>query len=265
MSSLHRKGWACLMYHDTPALDSTDYFSVTGVALKEQLDLCARLSLRARSLESILQDAEAGAGNEQSVAITFDDAYRSNYEVALPVLSAQGATATVFVVTSWVGTSRYCTWTELAALRDAGWSIQSHTHTHPFLSQLNEDQVRTELTTSRNELEQHLGSPVLTLALPNGDFPQARFRRLLRESGYRWIATSRWGPNGAGQVSAREIRRYTVRRSTTIDRFAQLASASSGAYSREGLRLSLLNRVRQALGPTLYRSLRASALRTLNS
>lgn len=42
-----------------------------------------------------------------------------------------GFLATAYVVPPWIGTANYLTWEQLAALRDAGWTIGSHSNTHP--------------------------------------------------------------------------------------------------------------------------------------
>jgi hypothetical protein len=39
--------------------------------------------------------------------------------------------ASAYIVPPWVGTSGYLTWDQLLALRDAGWTICSHSTTHP--------------------------------------------------------------------------------------------------------------------------------------
>ena len=39
--------------------------------------------------------------------------------------------ATAYVVPPWIGTAGYLTWEQLAALRDAGWTIANHSNTHP--------------------------------------------------------------------------------------------------------------------------------------
>ena len=46
--------------------------------------------------------------------ITFDDGYRDNYEVAFPILKAEGVPATFFIATGFVDTPRLPWWDEIA-------------------------------------------------------------------------------------------------------------------------------------------------------
>lgn len=55
-------------------------------------------------LEDALEQLFAGTLPERSLAITFDDGYRNNLELALPILEEFQAPATVFLVTDLVGT-----------------------------------------------------------------------------------------------------------------------------------------------------------------
>ena len=75
------------------------------------------------------------------VAITFDDAYRSAFDHAVPVLRALGLAATFFVATKWIGGRNVwdrpsdlpldlMTPEQLVELDESGFAVESHGHAH---------------------------------------------------------------------------------------------------------------------------------------
>ncbi|MDZ7263569.1 MAG: polysaccharide deacetylase family protein [candidate division KSB1 bacterium] len=110
--------------------------------------------------------------------LTFDDADESVWLNAYPILKAYHFTATVFVISSYVGQksswdanlggiySKHLNWQQLLELQAAGWEIGSHSATHPDLVRLSDGELRTELETSKAVLEEKLGHPVHFLAYP---------------------------------------------------------------------------------------------------
>jgi peptidoglycan/xylan/chitin deacetylase (PgdA/CDA1 family) len=252
--------WACLMYHSIPAsLDDADYFAVPRAAFAAQLDRLAALGLAGCALESVLLQAPT-PGGLRPVAITFDDGRADNFTEAFPELVARSMTATFFVITSRVGTPGYVSWEQLGEMRKAGMSIQSHTDTHPFLSELPGEDVSRELATSRRALDEKLSQRTTTLSLPNGDAPRGWTAGDFDRAGYRWVATSEYAPNGA---SSWRVGRYTVRRATTLDEFDHIVRNLPTALSAEGLRLRVLASVRTLLGVSRYARLRRRVLRAL--
>jgi peptidoglycan/xylan/chitin deacetylase (PgdA/CDA1 family) len=137
-------------------------------------------------------EAVMGRQTPKALAITFDDAYRSVIELALPILSQAGFPATVFAPTDFVGTEEPMawpgidqwrdsehreelvpmSWEELDSLARAGWEIGSHTRSHPRLPTLGSAALDAELQGSRQEIERHLGRPCHSLSYPYGDHDQ---------------------------------------------------------------------------------------------
>jgi peptidoglycan/xylan/chitin deacetylase (PgdA/CDA1 family) len=135
-----------------------------------------------RRATPVFADDERPLNGRPVVAVTFDDAFQSVYEHALPVLARQRIPATIFVPTGYMGTSprwipvaarnggrgRVMSPETLAAL-DARWvRVGSHTVTHPHLAELPPHTIHSELAASKSYLERLQGAPVRMLSLPYG-------------------------------------------------------------------------------------------------
>lgn len=81
------------------------------------------------------------------VAMTFDDGFLTDYTNAYPLMTEKGIKGTSYITTNWVGNSGFMTWDNIRELRDNGWDIQCHTHTHPPLGQRTEEEIRYEIET----------------------------------------------------------------------------------------------------------------------
>jgi peptidoglycan/xylan/chitin deacetylase (PgdA/CDA1 family) len=148
----------------------------------------------------------------RAVAVTFDDGYRSVFEMALPVLSELEMPGTVFVPTglmglsepmSWRGIEQWLgtpfkdelmplNWDQARALDEAGWEIGSHTVTHARLPDLGHAALVDELVRSREKCTREIGA-CRTLAYPYGD-QDRRVREAAKEAGYAAAAGVRVGP-----------------------------------------------------------------------
>jgi len=242
------------MYHDvTPGeagtSKSASYFSVERQLFASQLDQLAVEGYTVRSLESSLADPRP-----RQVALSFDDGNLGQFEQGFPELARRGMSATFFVTTDWVGRPGYASWEALREMHAAGMSIQSHTRSHPFLSELDPQTAFDELRSSREALDEALGQRTASLALPNGDFPRGG-SRVFRDAGYTVVGTSRWGRNrsaAAGNATVLLIRRCTVRGRPSPEEFRATFTGSVWLGTRRRLRESALNAIRTAVGPTRY-------------
>lgn len=145
---------------------------------------------------------------QRTVAVTFDDAYRSVLELALPILDRFGMPGTVFVPTdfpdhdgpmSWPGIDgwlggphedelRCLSWTELRDLANRGWEVGSHSCSHPYLTRLDDGALERELRQSRQRCEQELVRECRSLAYPYGDY-DLRVEEAARSAGFTTAVT----------------------------------------------------------------------------
>ncbi|HXE09990.1 MAG TPA: polysaccharide deacetylase family protein, partial [Verrucomicrobiae bacterium] len=104
--------------------------------------------------------------NRPIVTLTFDDGYQSTYDNGLPELNKYGFKSTQYIITGLVGQPNYMTKSEVLAWNTGGHDVESHTVTHPDLTQLTAAQLTTELSQSQSTLQSWLGKPVKDLAYP---------------------------------------------------------------------------------------------------
>ena len=145
-------------------------------------------------------------------ALTFDDGYADNVDIALPVLLELGIPATLFVVTGCVGLSRQSSSAgnlllqkkEMASRGDlgkwisSGMRLGSHTKYHKNSArsaEINFESFVGELRESREMLEEVAGEAVLDFCYPNGQ--RGAFSELSREAvsaaGFRRACTTIFG------------------------------------------------------------------------
>jgi len=166
-----------------------------------------------------MQDLLAWKRGEKNIpprcaVITFDDGYKSQYEVAWPVMKKYGYPFTMFIYTEGVrggslGGGGAITWEQLADMRDNGVDIEAHSATHQDLREGHtitlaspggkktrtkltgpqyEQWVRNEVVGSKELLEQRLGIKVNCFAVPFGNYNE-HVKELARNAGYEAMFT----------------------------------------------------------------------------
>ncbi|MGB9777082.1 MAG: polysaccharide deacetylase family protein [Anaerolineae bacterium] len=185
---------------------SISRFNVTAADFEAQLLLLKQLGYHPVTVSEIAAVLEGKATLPQRpVAITFDDGWREQYDVAFPILQRYGMRATFFVSTSFIGYPRFMTWEELAELRDAGMEIASHGRKHVNLADADDREAWREIARSKEVLEEKLGVSVVSFAYPYGGYRKG-LPAMLERAGYQ-VA----GGVGASPVQRPE-RRYYLRR-----------------------------------------------------
>jgi peptidoglycan/xylan/chitin deacetylase (PgdA/CDA1 family) len=121
-------------------------------------------------------------------ALTFDDGLVDNLETLVPLLREEGAPATVFVVSGWLGEpyppaewTRIVTRDELHELSESV-EIGAHSTRHDDLSGLPYEAARADLEECRRALSEIVG-PVETAAYPFGRASQETIRAC-RDAGF---------------------------------------------------------------------------------
>ena len=129
---------------------------------------------------------------QKSVIIAFDDGYQDNYDNAYPILKKYGFSATVFVITGFVGKSGYLTWDEIREMQEGGVTFASHTVSHKSMTDLTDNELKKELVDSKAKLEEELKSHVEFMAYPTGTY-NLHIAQIVKDAGYKAAFTIKYG------------------------------------------------------------------------
>ncbi|MFE9397885.1 polysaccharide deacetylase family protein [Streptomyces flavidovirens] len=232
--------------------------SVSPEAFAEQMKLLGERGFTPLTTAQ-LGAAWRGGGKlpERPVLITFDDGYEGVHRHALPALAKHGFASTLFVSTGWLrgpydgggAIDAMLDWDQVRELAAAGAEIGGHSHTHPQMDQLADDELWSETVRCREILTEELGTRPVSFAYPYG-YSSRRVRRTVREAGFAQslavgnaLAERRQGPYA--------LERVTVRRRTGIEEFERLVEGRPTARDFAGNRLltqgyAVVRRVRAA-------------------
>jgi peptidoglycan/xylan/chitin deacetylase (PgdA/CDA1 family) len=189
---------AVLTFHSVD--NSGSVLSIAPEELRSLVGAIRRSGHRIAPLQEVLESpAEA-----DQIALTFDDGIGSLHQHALPILRDEGAPATVFLISDYVGrnnrwpslpqrapTMDLMSWAEVEELYAAGWAVEAHTATHPDLRRLTDDAIRDEFQRGNDAIQAHLGCCPTIVAYPYG-FWDERVRDLAA-SAYRYAVTTQMG------------------------------------------------------------------------
>ena len=150
----------------------------------------------------------------RAAIISFDDGWKSQYEVAWPILKKFGYPVTMFIYTEGVrggklGGGEAITWEQLADMRDNGVDIQAHSATHQDLREGHriaipaeggkrtykslhgaeyEQWLQNEVVGRKQLLEQRLAIKVNCFAVPFGNYNE-HVKEMARNAGYEAMFT----------------------------------------------------------------------------
>jgi protein-tyrosine-phosphatase/peptidoglycan/xylan/chitin deacetylase (PgdA/CDA1 family) len=160
------------------------------------------------SLTDMVGHLETQADLKGQLAITFDDGYADNEELALPILKKWNLTATFYVASGLIGSqqqtpwdskanvrSRWMSWQQVRGLISSGNEIGAHTVSHADLATLSREQVEAQLRQCRDTIRAKLACDPQHFAIPFGrSFPTIdSVLEVARAVGYKSVSFCRGG------------------------------------------------------------------------
>lgn len=154
------------------------------------------------------------------IILTFDDGYRSDYELAFPILQANGFRAVHFLyVRKQLNHANSLTREEIAELLAAGHEIGNHTYNHIELHTAGPQGLVKETQQAKTALEGILDIQIVSFCYPVGRYNSDAIRAV-EESGHRLAVTTEYGYASAEQ-GLLTLKRIRINRSDELQGFIQ--------------------------------------------
>ena len=184
-------GFRVLMYHAVGTKVPGDYlerYSISPDLFQQQMNYLSEHF-------PIKKFTEVGV-HENAIAVTFDDGFADNLDLASPVLVDLKIPFTIFVTSNNIGTnSMYLSANGLRELSNVpGALIGAHGVSHRSLTDCNNSELDYELINSRKSIEDIIGKSVKTMSYPHGSVNK-QVREAVSVAGYELSASSRFGNN----------------------------------------------------------------------
>lgn len=248
-------GPVMLMYHSVVSdARRPDWpWAVSLTRFRSQLDFLAAEGWTTLTMAELI--AAPQNWKRRAAIITFDDGYVDNVAAA-EELHRRGQRATWFVVTGSIG--EYPAWpdkgrpnnrllnaTELRNMRAAGMEVGSHGVTHIRLTEADDNRLKMELTDSKANLENELGTKIISFAYPYGAWDE-RCANAVRQAGYRGACTTQtgWALRDNNLFS---LRRITIYNTDTTSSFARKLGFADNNVSWQSIRTYIRSRLTDKL------------------
>ncbi len=184
---------------------SQDAYDVTPELFEKQLQYLKDNNyevITMDTLDALFTKGIATNDTKKRVVLSFDDGWENQYTYAYPLLKKFGVSGMFYVYTRPLGYKHFLTWEQIIEMKNSGMEIGSHTLTHPFFKKVDDTQLTHEISDSKKEIEEKIGSPVLHFASPFG-YTNAHIEEFIKKAGYHTGRTIFWGALQSNQFSLR--------------------------------------------------------------
>ncbi len=203
--ALHEVKIPLILFHHvrpiTPSMDDAARgLSVDSHVFEDQLKILVKNMYRTASLDELALSLQSGKTlPPYSLILTFDDGYDDLYTYAYPLLKKYHYTGVAFIPTAKIGTKGYVTWDQLREMEDSGViNSQSHTLTHPVLTELTAKKMLTEVLQSKSILEKELNKKIGFFCYPYGKY-SPEVIEAVKSTGYSAAFTTHFEVNHSSE------------------------------------------------------------------
>ncbi len=183
-SSLSANSCVVLMYHHF-AKDTPKSTSISLELFTKHLEYLSQNNFNVLSLKTMLTRLENKNLPEKCVVLTADDAHKSIYKTAYPLLKKYQMKMAVFVNTLAVDNNykKSMSWQQMRSIKGENIEFYNHSASHSHFLDLDENAIKKDIEQAQNRLKQELKVSSKILSYPYGEANLAIYNQL-KQMGY---------------------------------------------------------------------------------
>ena len=182
--SIEDKGIIVLMYH---RFDENKYPS-TNIKMDnfiEQLNLIKKNQFKFINPNNF-EVAIRNKKNEKKILLTIDDAFKSFYDKAWPVLKEKKIPFLLFVNTREIGSNGYMTWDQIKEVsKEKFVHIGNHSYSHDYLVDKTDGKINDDIHRAIKDLKKNLGYDTPFFSYPFGEYSN-NFKNIIKNFSFKY-------------------------------------------------------------------------------
>ena len=124
--------------------------------------------------------------NKKKILLTIDDAFKSFYDQAWPILKKEKIPFLLFVSTREVGSNGYMTWKQIKEISQEKFvHIGNHSYSHEYLVDKTNNEIINDINLATKDLEVNLGYNSPFFSYPFGEYSNS-FKNIVKELGFKY-------------------------------------------------------------------------------
>jgi len=183
-NNIEDKGLIVLMYH---RFEENKYPS-TNIKIADfikQIDLIKKSGFRFIDANNF-EDNLVNLKSERKILLTIDDAFKSFYDQAWPLLKKDKIPFILFVNTREVGSSGYMSWDQIRKIaKEKFVHIGNHSYSHDYLIDKTDEEITNDINLAVLDFKKNLKYNSSFFSYPFGEYSNS-FKNIIKNFGFKY-------------------------------------------------------------------------------
>jgi peptidoglycan/xylan/chitin deacetylase (PgdA/CDA1 family) len=124
--------------------------------------------------------------NQKKILLTIDDAFKSFYDQAWPILEKNEIPFLLFVNTREIGSSGYMTWEQIKEISKKKFvHIGNHSYSHDYLIDKTDEEITNDISLAIEDFKNNLGYNSPFFSYPFGEYSNS-FKNIIKNYGFKY-------------------------------------------------------------------------------